>query len=139
MKEDSVYPKYPEMGRKRNRPCVWINGLFTQLYRKGIDYDLWWILRAYYKNFEGTVRINDASSCQDGSKLSKGYIRVGCYHPSCIKCSSVESLFEMLESEGVQFLMYGKIPCQDMAYADDVALVSIGPTNLQLNMNVTYI
>ena len=38
---------------------VWIDGLFSQLYQKGIDYGLWWILRSYYTDFKCSVRIGD--------------------------------------------------------------------------------
>ena len=115
--------------------CVWINGLFAQLYRRGIDYDLWWILKAYYDNFKCTVRINNELS--RWFHIKQGVHQGGVLSPKLYQVF-IDSLFEMLDSEGVQYLMYGKLICHDVAYADDVALVSIGPSNLQHNMDVTY-
>ena len=52
----------------------------------------------------------------------------------------IDSLFGCLEiTNGVQYLMYSKIACHDMAYADDVALVAIGPTALLRQEQVSVV
>ena len=114
--------------------CVWIDGLFAQLYEKGIDFTLWKILRAYYKDVECCVRVG--GSVSDWFNVQQGVHQGGVLSAKLYQVF-IDSLFDVLYANGVKCMVYG-IDCQVMAYADDVTLVSLSPYGLQTNLNLVY-
>ncbi len=60
---------------KQDFDCIWINGLFYQLYKSGLDYVLWKILRSYYTGFYCTVRV--AGIVSEWFEIKQGVLQVG--------------------------------------------------------------
>ncbi len=114
--------------------CVWIDGLFAQLYKKGIDFRLWWILHSYYTDFKCSVRI--------GGSLSSWFgIRQGVHQGGVLSAKLyqvfIDSLLEMLMSQG-SYCMFNDMTCHVLAYADDITLVNLSIHGLQKNLDLVY-
>ena len=119
---------------KKAFDSVWIDGLFYQLFQKRMDYSLWRIIRAYYTDSQCCVRV--AGGCSDWFQVRVGVHQGGVLSMKLYQIY-IDSLLDLITSEG-EMLMIGHNNCNILAYADDVALVSLTPDALQRNLDLVY-
>ncbi len=110
--------------------CVWIDGLFYQLYKIGMDYRLWSILRSYYLDCQCCVQISGAFS--DWFSVSQGGVLSAWLYQLFIN-----SLLEDLKVNGMALKIQG-ITCHYICQADDIALVHMFQGCIQTNLNIVY-
>ena len=111
---------------------VWIDGLFYQLYRKGVCGKIWRLLYATYQDFQCRVRVN--SEYSEWYPMTCGIHQGGFL--SLLKYTAfIDPLISELEQSGTGCTIVG-IPTSPVGYADDMATCSTSKNKLDKALNI---
>ena len=122
------------MDTKKAYDTVWLKGLFYQLYKTGVCCKAWRIILELYNNFRCHVRF--------GNELSEGFLALQGIHQGA-PCSLfmyqifTNMLLKQLDNSSAALSIYG-IKCSNLAYADDLTLISLSPEGLQNLITIAY-
>ncbi len=113
---------------------VWIDGLFYQLYKQGIDYKLWKLLRQYYKDFQCCIRI--------GGELSQWFTVYQGVHQGGVWSMPlyqlfINSLLVLLRSSGAGRSVCD-VYCGCSTHADDQTLIGLYQQPVQRMVDKSY-
>lgn len=111
---------------------VWHDGLFYIMFKLGINGKFWRILRNIYKGMTGRVMTDGIKSKKFGVKQS---VRQGGVLSPWLYLIFINGLITSLREAGLGAYI-GSIYCGTFLQADDIALLSLTPGELQRMINV---
>jgi hypothetical protein len=119
---------------KKAFDTVWHTGLFLKLFEYGVTGKLWLILYHWYTGLRAAVSWNGAIS--EEYKISQG-VRQGAICSPLLYAVYINDLLIALESEGLGLYIEDVyVGCP--TYADDMALLSSDPWQLQLMLDKAH-
>ena len=113
---------------------VWIDGLFFQMRRMGIEGRVWRLLYRSYQNFWCKVRINGQYS--DWYKMDCG-IHQGGYLSLLKYTAFIDPLLREIENSGVGCCISG-VPTSPLGYADDMATACLSKAKIDCVLRTVF-
>ncbi len=113
---------------------VWHQGLFVKLHEAGISDALWQVIVAAYSGMESQVRVNGTLSRRFVVRQS---VRQGGVLSPLLYVLFIDGLIKQLRASGIGAYV-GDIYCGILVQADDVALLSLTPNDLQYMLDICF-
>ena len=111
---------------------VWLTGLMVKLYQRNIPTYIWYFLYAWYNTLSSSVLWNSKISRKFAIKQG---VRQGAILSPLLYSIFVDALLDQLTASGLGATLNG-IFCGAPMYADDLALISGSPSELQSMLDI---
>jgi hypothetical protein len=113
--------------------AIWRDGLFCKLIDK-LDFNCWHLLKNYYNNSKGTMKINDIIYSDSIFTIERGVKQGGIISPYLFNIF-INDLIEKINNNDSKTL-FGSANISCLAYADDILLMSYSLNHMKNMLNV---
>ena len=131
-RNDKVFVAYFDVSKAFD--SVWVDGLFFQMHKIGIQDSLWRILYKMYINFSCCVRIGSLNSTWYDMECG---IHQGGFLSLMKYTVFIDSLLRDLTTNGMCCTIY-RIPTSPVGYADDLAACTLNKNRMDNVMKVVH-